>query len=227
MPSSTVDTALKPSASTLSAPRPTVEIESPDSEHVYSVRSPVTSRLGTGLTRSSSNQSNNEHFYREANIGYLSDENISAPPPVSIPRRNTDRSRYQRAELVVETDDDYEQQAQIWARAAPRSHSNEGVAEKKRVRFADMEGLTLESAPDDEHRRSPADNRFLIRRAHVEPSNDFRRGIQPFRNSFYQTNARVGGSNESKLATDVWCLSSFLFVSVCTCCFSSEQIFSK
>ena len=225
MPSSGVDAAPKPLASNLSASRATVEIDTPDSEHVYAVRNPVTSRQGADFTQSSSNPSNNEYYFRDANIGYLSDENASTPPPVSIPRRNTDRSRYHRTELVVETDDDYEPQAQIWARSNPRSHSNEGVTEKKRVRFADMEGLTLETAPDDEQRRSAAENRFLTGRAPIEPLHDFRRGIQPFRNSFYQTQTRIGGSNESKLATDVWCFSSVLFVSVCTCCFRVNRYF--
>ena len=134
----------------------------------------------------------------------LSDENSSSPT-MFIQRRNNDQSRYQRPELVVETDDDYDSQGQIYPRNTTRSQSNEGLTEKKRVRFADMEGFTLEMVSDGEQRRTPTENRLFVQRTRVETPQDLRRTLQPFRNSFYQNNSSrvVGPLIESKLATDV------------------------
>ena len=71
---------------------------------------------------------------RDTTNGSLSDDKSSSPSTYTQ-RRNTDDYRYRRAQLVVETDDDYGQQSEVWPRPAVRSHSSDGLTEKKRVRF--------------------------------------------------------------------------------------------
>jgi hypothetical protein len=178
-----------------------------ESDHVYSVLAAANRRTGTGLTsvlsRSPTNNNSNPDYYpRDTTSGSLSDDNSSSPSTLNQ-RRNTDNYRYRRAQLIVETDDDYGPPPhETWPRPTPRSHSSDGITEKKRVRFADMEGFTLETVPDVEQQRSPTTSRLLSRRSHGHPSSHLHGHIQPFQNSFYQATTRVGGSG-SKLATDV------------------------
>lgn len=198
MPASTLNASMKMSPSNLTGMNTIYRSDMGNTDHFPSNR-----RNETGLARSSSNHLPYENYVRDTNIGSFSDDNTSSPTML-IQRRNTDRTRNRRAELLVETDEDYEAHGQVWARNTARSQSNEGLTEKKRVRFADTEGLTLETVTDTEQRRPPTDDRGFIQRAHVESSSDVRRTLQPFRNSFYQNNPRVGGAMmESKLATDV------------------------
>jgi hypothetical protein len=206
MQPSTLNSPIKSSASTFTGTNSTYETGMQDSDHNYSVLNGSNRRNGGGLTsvlsRSPTNSSNNEYFLRDATSGSYSDDNSSSSPSIINQRRNTDNNRYRRAQLVVETDDDYGQQSEQWTRSTARSQSSDGLTEKKRVRFADMEGLTLETVPDIEQQRSPMNNRLLTRRSHVQTPNHFQGQVQPFHNSFYQTTTRAGGSG-SKLATDV------------------------
>jgi hypothetical protein len=204
---STLDSQAKPSSSVFTGAGSTYEANMQDSDSVYSVLGSSNRHTGGGLpsalTRLSSNNSNNNNYYiRDNTSGSFSDDNSSSPSML-IQRRNTDINRYRRPELVVETDDDYGQQNEIWPRSTARSQSSDGLTEKKRVRFADMEGFTLETVPDiEQQQRSPMNTRLLTRRSDVTASNNLRGQLQPFHNSFYQATTRVGG-NGSKLATDV------------------------
>ncbi len=202
---STLNSLTKPSVSTLTRTGSAHETGMPETDHVYSVLGASSNRrTGTGLTtvlsRSPTNNSNTDYYPRDATSGSLSDDNSSSPSTLNQ-RQNTDNYRYRRAQIVVETDDDYRQPTQAWTRSTTRSHSSDGLTEKKRVRFADMEGFTLETVPDIEQQRSTMNSRLLSRRSHG-PSSHLQGQIQPFHNLFYQTTTRVGG-NGSKLATDV------------------------
>lgn len=203
---SSLNPPIKPSASTYTGKNSTYEPDMQDSDHIYSVVTSSNRRTGGGLTsvlsRSPTHNSNSEYHYRDTISGSLSDDNSSSPSMLNQ-QRNNDNNRYRRAQLVVETDDDYGRQNEVWTRSTARSHSSDGLTEKKRVRFADMEGFTLETAPRVEQQRSPMNSRLLTKRSHVQPSNNFQAQLEPFHNSFYQTTARVGGSSGSKLATDV------------------------
>ena len=176
-----------------------------DSDHIYSVVASSNRRTAGGLTsvltRSPSNNSNNEYYFRDTASGSYSDDNSSSPSML-IQQRNIDPNQYRRIQRVVETDDDYRQQREIWPRSTARSHSSDGLTEKKRVRFADMEGYTLETVPDVEQQRSPVNNHLLTRRLYGQTSSNLRGQVQPFNTSFYQSTTRVGGTG-SKLATDV------------------------
>ena len=176
-----------------------------DPDHIYSVVASSNRRSGGGLTsvltRSPSNNSNNEYYHRDTISGSYSDDNSSSPSML-IQQRNTNPNYYRRTQRVVETDDDYRQQSDLWTRSTARSQSSDGLTEKKRVRFADMEGYTLETVPDVEQQRSPMNNRLLTRRSYGQTSSNRREQVQPLNNSFYQTTTRVGGIG-SKLATDV------------------------
>jgi hypothetical protein len=202
---STLNSPIKSSPSAYTGAGSTYEPSMPDSDHIYSVLASSNRRTGAGLTsvltRSPSNNSNNEYYFRDTISGSLSDDNSSSPSML-IQQRNADSNYYRRIPRVVDTDDDYRQQSEIWTRSTARSQSSDGLTEKKRVRFADMEGFTLETVPDVERQRSPMNNRLLTRRSYGQTSSNLRGQIQPLNNSFYQTTTRVGGTG-SKLATDV------------------------
>jgi hypothetical protein len=205
LPSSTLHSPIKSSAPAFTGTNSTYETGMQDSDHIYSVLNSSNRRTGGGLTsvlsRSPTNDTNNEYYYRDTTSGSFSDDNSSSPSLLNQ-RRNIDNNRYRRAQLVVETDDDYGQKNEIWTRSTARSHSSDGLTEKKRVRFADMEGFTLETVSDVERQRSPMNNRLLTRRSHDHTLSHYQEQVQPFHNSFYPTTTRVGGSG-SKLATDV------------------------
>jgi len=205
MQPSTLNSPIRSSASAFTGTSSTYEPNVQDSEHIYSVPSSLNRRTEGGLTsvlsRSPTNNSNNEYYLRDTTNGSFSDDNSSSPSMLNQ-RRNPDNNRYRRPQLIVETDDDYGRQGELWTHSTARSRSSDVLTEKKRVRFADMEGFTLETVPDVEQQRSPMNNRLLTKRSHVQTSNHFQGQVQPFPNSFYQASARVGG-NGSKLATDV------------------------
>jgi len=205
MQPSTLNSPIKPTDSAFNGTSSVYETGMQGSDQIYTVIGSSNRRTGGGLTsaltKSASNNSNNEYYFRDTTSGSVSDDNSSSPSML-IQRRNTDTNRYRRPQLVVETDDDYRQQGEVWPRSTARSQSSDGLTEKKRVRFADMEGFTLETVPDIEQERSSMNNRLLTQRSHDQPSSNLRGRIQPFHNSFYQTTTRAS-ANESKLATDV------------------------
>jgi hypothetical protein len=124
----------------------------------------------------------------------FSDDNSSSLSTL-IQRENTETARPQPLEYVTEFVDDPNQQRDSWTRSTFRSQSSDGLTEKKRVRFADMEGLTLETIPTRNQLKSPVINRLLTRRQNAKVSSDSRRQLP-----FYQT---MTNRTESKLATDV------------------------
>ncbi len=194
---SSLNSPVKLSPSTYTGIGSMYETGMQDSDHIYSVVASSNRRSGGGLTsvltRSPSNNSNNEYYHRDTISGSYSDDNSSSPSML-IQQRNTNPNYYRRIQRVVETD--------LWTRSTARSQSSDGLIEKKRVRFADMEGYTLETVPDVEQQRSPMNNRLLTRRSYGQTSSNRREQVQPLNNSFYQTTTRVGGIG-SKLATDV------------------------
>lgn len=191
-----------PPTSVMIGTNPTYESSTPEAEHVYSVLGAANRRAAPAsvtnvLSRSPTHNSNyNEYVFGDPTSGSLSDDNSSSPSML-IQRRNPDPYPTRRTQHLVEADENEQ-----WTRPTARSHSNEGFTEKKRVRFADMEGFTLETVPDLEQQRSPMTNRLVIRRPYDHMSSHFQEQVQPFYNSLYRTTARVGGEG-SKLATDV------------------------
>ena len=174
-----------------------------DSNHVYSVRASSERRADTyraaELRRSSSNNSNDEYSVREATSGSFSDDNASSPS-MFLQQRYTARNQHHRSDHVIEDDVDYEQYSRPWIRPTGHNPSNDGLTEKKRVRFADTEGLTLEIMSDADQRRLPFTDRVSARRVPVDDSLEFHEPWPPLRDSFHHTSVRAGGS---KLATDV------------------------
>ena len=181
----------------------TFDTDVDDSSHVYSVRASTDRRAESAQTaalrRSSSNNSNDEYYVREATSGSFSDDNTSSPS-MFLQQRYTDRNRHRRSDYVIEDDADYEQYSRPWIRPTGQNPLNDGLTEKKRVRFADMEGLTLETVSDADQRKLPFADRVSARRVPVDGSLEFQEPWPPLRDSFHHTGVRVGGS---KLATDV------------------------
>ncbi|UJR28846.1 hypothetical protein I4U23_010070 [Adineta vaga] len=203
---STLNSTIQPAPSALSGTGLIYEANTPDSDQVYSgsFNRHIGSGLNSTLTRSSSTNSRNDYYYphyRDATSGSFSDDNSSSPS-MFIQRRNTNTDRYRRSQQNAEIANDYRQRPEMNTRPTARSHSSDGLTEKKRVRFADMEGYTLETVPDVEQDRSPMTNHSLNRRTYASTPNHFREQVQPFHNTFYQATARAT-NNESKLATDV------------------------
>jgi hypothetical protein len=195
-----------PTKSSISGTGSLFETGMQGSDQVYTVLGSSNRRTDGGpsslLTRSSSD--NKEYYYHQDTAsGSVSDDNSSTLSAL-FQRNNTDTNRYRRTEQLAETDDDYGQQRDVWTRSTMRSQSSDGLTEKKRVRFADMEGLTLETTTPDKNRsRSPMPNRLLTKRQHAQISNDSQKQPQPFYNALYQATTRIGGNSRSKLATDV------------------------
>lgn len=195
--------SLNPPATPLSGPGSVFESNIQGTDHLYTVLGSSNRRLGTKssslITRSKSDNSKNDYYHHDTTSDTFSDENSSSLLGL-IQRRHTDTTRPRRNEYTTEFDDDYNQQRDIWTRSSNRSQSTDGLLEKKRVRFADTEGLTLETISDRNQLKSPINNRLLIRRQNVKNSNDSRGQPRPFYNAFYQAASKITGS---KLATDV------------------------
>ena len=175
-------------------------------DHVYSVLGTSNRRINrissSILTRSKSDNSKTPFIHSDTASGTsFSDENSSSL--FSLIQRRTNelmRSNQNPDYTKSEIEDEFDQSRNIWTRSTDRSLFNEGSFEKKRVRFADTEGYTLESVPIRNQLISSQRNRLLQRRAHAKPSNEPRRQSRPFCNAFYQPTAKI---HESKLATDV------------------------
>jgi len=193
----------KPLPSAISGTGSLLESGIQGSNHAYTILGSTNSRIRTNssslLTSAISDNSKNESYHQDTTSGSFSDDTSSSLSAL-IQRRNTDKNRSRQPEYVVETDDDYNQQRDLWTRSTIRSLSSDGLTEKKRVRFADMEGLTLETVPNRNQLKSPVDNRVLTKQQHVKVSSDSRGQSRLFFNTFYPPTTNVGGS---KLATDV------------------------
>jgi hypothetical protein len=191
MQQSSLNPPSKSSPSAISGTGSIFETGMQGTDHVYTVLGSSNRRIGTGssslLTRSTSDSSKNAYSHQDTISGSLSDDNTSLLSML-FQRRNIRQS-----ELIPETDNNYDQQRDLWTRSTIRSQSSD--AEKKRVRFADMEGFTLETIPDKKHLRSPINTRLLARQQYIKLPNDSRGQPQPFHSTLYQAT--------SKLATDV------------------------
>lgn len=152
------------------------------------------------VTRSTSNSSANEFFSRDAASGSFS-EDSSSSLLMLVQRRKVDTTRYRRPNFIIENGDQSGEQADGWTNSATQSQLTDISVEKKRVRFADMEGFTLETISDETSQHSPVNARLLTRRKH----NDLRTPTRPVVNNFYQaiTGVGAGYGRRSKLATDV------------------------
>ena len=112
-------------------------------------------------------------------------------------RQSIDMGRSRQPAYSAHTNDDEdddadenEQQRDLWTYSVGRSQSTDASAEKKRVRFADMEGQTLESMSDKDTRTSPRPNRLFTRGTLQNPT--------------YSATSRVHVlRTRRKLATDV------------------------
>ena len=180
-------------------------------DHAYTVLGSSNRRSGSGgdggssiVTRSTSNSTANEFFSRDAASGSFS-EDSSSSLLMLVQRRKVDTTRYRRPNFIIESDDQSGEQPDGWTNSATQSQLTDISMEKKRVRFADMEGFTLETISDKTSQRSPVNTRLLTRRKHSQVTNDLRTPTRPVVNNFYQAIAGVGGgySRRSKLATDV------------------------
>jgi len=206
MKQSNLNPPSKSSSSAISGTGSLFESGIQGSDHSYSIGS-TNRRTGGGttsssslLTRSTSDNSKNEYYHQDTASGGSFSDDTSSSLLGLIQRRNTDTNRSRRTEYIGENDDDYNQQRDLWTRSTIRSQSSDGLTEKKRVRFADMEGLTLETIPDRNQLKSPINNRLLTRQQHAKISSNPREQSRPFYNLMHQTTTKVGGS---KLATDV------------------------
>jgi len=160
------------------------------SDHGYTVLGASNRRIGSSLTRSTSDNIRNKYYQQNITSDSFSDDNPSLLSTL-----------IQRQESAGEIDDgDYNQQRELWTRSTVRSQSSDGLTEKKRVRFADIEGLTLESKSDKDKIPSSINNQLLTRRQNVPISSDLRGRPRPFYHTFYQTKPKVDGN---KLATNV------------------------
>ena len=204
MQSPTINSPIKSFASELTATNSMYEAGIQDSNRMYSSLSSPIRRIGHGiLTRSSSNNNNHEYYFQDTSPGKsFSDDNTSAATML-IRQENKNNNRYQTDQFNIERDDHHRgQQNDRWIRSTIQSQSSDGLTEKKRVRFADMEGFTLETVSDVEQQGLSKNNWSLPDRTHVITSNNVQGQVKPFQNLFYQTNSRFH-SIGSKLATDV------------------------
>jgi hypothetical protein len=195
--------SLNPPSKSNSGPGSLFESGIQGSDRVYTIFGSSNQRTNftssSLLSRSNSDNSKNEYYHPDTTSGSFSDD-TSSSFLASIQRHNTDTTHSPRAQYSTEIDDDYNQQRSSSARSTMRSQSSDGLTEKKRVRFADTEGLTLETIPDRKQLKSPINNRLLTRRQNVKISSDSPEQTRPFYDSLYQTTTKVG---ECKLATDV------------------------
>ncbi|CAF3151316.1 unnamed protein product [Rotaria socialis] len=202
---SALTSPIKQSNSDFSGRDSTYERDAKASDYAYSVLSSSNRRIPTSLpsvlTRSASNNSNDEYHLRGATNEYLSDDNSSSPSMLSQ-RRTLDTNRYRPTQLAFETDVDCERQTELITRATARSQSSDGLTEKKRVRFADMEGFTLETVSNIDQNRLPMNNQLLTKQSYIPASSNLRGQEQSIRHSLYPMTTRVANGG-SKLATDV------------------------
>jgi hypothetical protein len=131
------------------------------------------SNHGYTILGSPNRQTGKTDFYHQdtASNNSFTDDNSSSLLTL-FQRQNTDAVRSRRTEYVTEFNDDSNQQRDLWTRSTSRSQSSDGLTEKKRVRFADMEGLTLETISNRNQLQSPVMNRLLTRRQHAQVSSD-------------------------------------------------------
>lgn len=167
------------------------------SDHVYTVLGSSNRRIGS-MHSPSDILAHSDYHHRDTASGVsFSDENSSSLLSL-IQRRNTEVIRSKRDEFINGNEREELNQIRddLWTGSTIRSQSSDALTEKKRVRFADMEGLKLES----NRLKSPVNHRLLNRRQYGQNSSDPRGQARPFHNPLYPTTTKTNGS---RLATDV------------------------
>ncbi|CAF1330227.1 unnamed protein product [Adineta steineri] len=212
MKHSSLNPSSQPSSPAISGTGSFLETGIQGSDHGYSVLGSSFRRVGTGLsslvTRSASDNNKNRNLQDNLTNDPLSDDNNSSIPSSTViqqQQQKIDLNPYRQLESIGGTDEDSGQQRGLWTRSTHRSQSTDGLTEKKRVRFADMEGLTLEFRSDKNRISSSVNNQSLTRRPHIKYPSDLRGRPRPFYNTLNQTTTTTTTTktNESKLATDV------------------------
>ena len=159
-------------------------------KHAYTVFG--SSNRQAPVRRSVLTDSNHDYHRQNTASGAFSDDS-SLSLLTLFQRQNIDANRSRQPAYSAHTKDDADendQQRDLWTYSVGRSQSTDVSTEKKRVRFADMEGHTLESMSDKDTRPSPRPNRLFTRR--------------PLQNPAYPTTSRVSVlRTRRKLATDV------------------------
>lgn len=162
--------------------------------------------VGDAASSSSiSNNNNNEFYSRDAASGSFSDESATSLLML-VQRRNNEIQRQKRHDYSTDTSNSPIQSKESWIESSTRSQFTDVSYEKKRVRFADMEGFTLETSQKKTLHRTPTTNSLLTRRKQLQVTNPIRgQTTRPVFNTFYQAIAGVGGgfNRRSKLVTDV------------------------
>ncbi|CAF1329097.1 unnamed protein product [Rotaria magnacalcarata] len=203
MKQSTLNTPAKTTSLSNSATSSLIETSMQGFDHVYTVMGSTNRRSGDSSSSffpsSITDNSKTEYLYRDTTSGSLSDENSSSLSTI-FQRRNTNKNYAGRPDYADEREDIQSQQRDSWTRSTMRSQSSDGTTEKKRVRFADMEDLTLETVPNKNKLRAAKANRLLTRRQHTNVSSDTRDKKKPINNAIFQVTTKIC---ESKLATDV------------------------
>lgn len=151
------------------------------------------------LARSASENRTNKYARREAPSEFFADGDVR---PALITPSITRKIEYEPYVPLEPSEDVHADDGHYrWTRSSHRSHSTDGQLEKKRVRFADTEGLHLESKPDRNSVLSPAvPNASSLRRSQGDLVGDARGRPRPFYNTLYQATM---AADENRLATDV------------------------
>lgn len=142
---------------------------------------------------------------RDGANGSFSDESATSLSML-VQRRNRETQRSRRADHSLDSSMSPNQSKETWTDSSIRSQFMDNSYEKKRVRFADMEGFTLETPLTKSLQRTPSVcNTLLTRRKQNQVSNSMRGQSRPVFNAFYQAIAGVSGgyNRRSKLLTDV------------------------
>ncbi|UJR20754.1 hypothetical protein I4U23_023872 [Adineta vaga] len=199
----TKQSSLNPPSTNISGTDALLETGVQGSTQTYAVLGSSHQRSGSGhsslVNRSVSESSKNRYPLQITASDPFSDENRTVSPTLILRQKNA-LNLYRQSESVGETDIDSGQRNELYTRSTHRSQSSDGLTEKKRVRFADMEGLTLESKSDRDSLSTSTKNIILTRRQHIKLPSDIRGRARPFYNTLYQATTKL---DESKLATDV------------------------
>ena len=171
------------------------------SDHVYTVLGSSNRRLGR--THSPSDLlSHSDYPYTHdtaSGVSSFTDGNSSSLLAL-MQRRPTEINRPKQGDFGYDNDveDVYQIRDDLGTSSTIRSQSSDGLLEKKRVRFADREGLPLESngLKSSDHRR------LLNRGQYGRNISDSSRGqAHPFQSTLHQPTTTK--RNGSRLATDV------------------------
>ncbi|CAF0976232.1 unnamed protein product [Adineta ricciae] len=199
----TRQSSLNPSLSNAPTTTPFLETGIQGSTQTYAVLGSTSQRPSSGhislVNRSASESSKNRHPQRIVVNDSFSNENSNTLSKLSL-RQRSELNSHRPSECIGEAEIDSGQQRELCTRSTHRSQSTDGLTEKKRVRFADMEGLTLESKSSHNSLSTPTKSTLLSRRQYIKLPSEIRGRPRPFYNTLYQATSEL---DESTLATDV------------------------